>query len=634
MFIVKLQGRLGNQLWQYAFGQYLTKTCGKKVVYDVSCVKHQSFRHFLLPKVLKSKVSTVDVSSPLWRKRIREFFTFQELQLFTFNKKLQGAENNTLFDGYFQHHKYLAPIETQLKDALLPLKIAKQFRTLKQTHALIALHIRRGDYVTNQRISGVHGNCSIAYYKQALEEMRKKVKNPYVLIFSDDIAWAEKNLSLDMPHEYVQSTESAKSTIADFNLMRFCDHFIIANSSFSWLAAWFGSTKNSQVITPYFFNFRHNAKTRQPSPPRWKPLPHNFVQTKPKTSQASIIIPVYNVQAYLARCLESVCNQSLEDIEIIVVNDCSPDNSEKIVLEYQQRDPRIVYIKHKKKLGLGGARNTGIRHAKSDWLLFVDSDDWIHKDMAKTMLEKAKQHKVKVVECGIMDASGQGGLASQYSLPIVEDTVIEDSFYHFCYQKMPYIFSMPWNKLWHRSLLIDNKVYFSKHAFRDYVAITPLLLYHAKKMLVMPKSYCFYFRGSIDNITNAQSSIKRLSHLSILRKRIISHMQAYTKNDLSIEKACTNHIQGIANFEFKRSMQYISQPEHKLFLKEYLKQYGEYGIHAITEGIHNKIQELSKNRWYKFGQLPKKEKIKFLLRFGGKKILQKAKASLRKILKI
>ena len=100
----------------------------------------------------------------------------------------------------------------------------------------------------------------------------------------------------------------------------------------------------------------------------------------------SIIIPVYNTEPYLRECLDSIINQTFKDIEIIIVNDCSPDNSESIILEYQAKDPRVKYIKHQQNLGLGGARNTGIITSTGEWITFVDSDDYIDLNTYEEML--------------------------------------------------------------------------------------------------------------------------------------------------------------------------------------------------------------------------------------------------------
>lgn len=95
-------------------------------------------------------------------------------------------------------------------------------------------------------------------------------------------------------------------------------------------------------------------------------------------SKISIIIPVYNVSLYLRKCITSAINQTLKDIEIILINDCSPDPlDDKICTEYANSDNRIKYLRHIKNKGLGGARNTGLENANGDYIWFIDSDDFI-----------------------------------------------------------------------------------------------------------------------------------------------------------------------------------------------------------------------------------------------------------------
>ena len=98
-------------------------------------------------------------------------------------------------------------------------------------------------------------------------------------------------------------------------------------------------------------------------------------------AKVSIIIPVYNVESYLRRCLDSVVNQTLKDIEIILVNDGSTDGSLAICEEYAKNDDRIKIITRKNG-GLSAARNTGLDNATSEYIGFIDSDDWVDKPLS------------------------------------------------------------------------------------------------------------------------------------------------------------------------------------------------------------------------------------------------------------
>lgn len=100
----------------------------------------------------------------------------------------------------------------------------------------------------------------------------------------------------------------------------------------------------------------------------------------------SVIVPIYNVEPYLARCINSIVNQTFRDLEIILVNDGSTDNSLSICREYEKEDERIVVIDQRNK-GLSGARNTGIDKSTGDYIFFVDSDDWIHPRSLEILME-------------------------------------------------------------------------------------------------------------------------------------------------------------------------------------------------------------------------------------------------------
>lgn len=115
----------------------------------------------------------------------------------------------------------------------------------------------------------------------------------------------------------------------------------------------------------------------------------------------SVIVPVYNVEKYLGKCLDSILDQTFEDFEIILVEDCSTDNSKKICGEYAGRDGRIRCIYQEKNGGLGKARNTGIVNARGKYLMFVDSDDYIDSRMLEVLYENITQNGADVASCGV-----------------------------------------------------------------------------------------------------------------------------------------------------------------------------------------------------------------------------------------
>ena len=118
-----------------------------------------------------------------------------------------------------------------------------------------------------------------------------------------------------------------------------------------------------------------------------------------KEVKVSIILPIYNVEKYLDRCMDSLLNQTLKDIEIIMVDDGSPDNCPQMCDEYAKKDSRVKVV-HKKNGGLGFARNSGLDIANGEYVAFVDSDDYVGLDMYKTLYDRAEADKCDAVFCG------------------------------------------------------------------------------------------------------------------------------------------------------------------------------------------------------------------------------------------
>ena len=114
----------------------------------------------------------------------------------------------------------------------------------------------------------------------------------------------------------------------------------------------------------------------------------------------SLIIPVYNVERYLRECLDSAVGQTLQDIEIIVVNDASPDNSQQIIADYAARDARIVALAHEHNRGLGAARNTGLERSRGEYIMFLDSDDTMEPNSCELLYRKICEHQADIVVAG------------------------------------------------------------------------------------------------------------------------------------------------------------------------------------------------------------------------------------------
>lgn len=167
----------------------------------------------------------------------------------------------------------------------------------------------------------------------------------------------------------------------------------------------------------------------------------------------SVIVPVYNVEEYLNRCVDSILAQTYQNLEIILVDDGTKDNCDKICDDYAAKDPRIKVI-HKENGGLSSARNAGIDIARGEYLGFVDSDDWIEPEMYEHMLKTARKYDVKLVCAGRYDFSSRRNEKTVGLCPEREEVItgMELLGRVFTWNRCD---SAAWDKLYHRSLFAE-----------------------------------------------------------------------------------------------------------------------------------------------------------------------------------
>ena len=176
--------------------------------------------------------------------------------------------------------------------------------------------------------------------------------------------------------------------------------------------------------------------------------------------KVSVIVPVYNVEEYLAPCLDSLVKQTLQDIEIIVVNDGSPDNSQEIIDRYVKKYPNLVKAMIKENGGQASARNMALEIAKGEYINFVDSDDWVRIDMYENMYKKAKEEDADIVVCNTTD--------------YYEDYAVYHKPAEFT-NKLKQTPS-PCNKLFKRSFIGDLRFPEGKMWYEDFTFVTELLM--------------------------------------------------------------------------------------------------------------------------------------------------------------
>ncbi len=216
--------------------------------------------------------------------------------------------------------------------------------------------------------------------------------------------------------------------------------------------------------------------------------------------KAAVIIPVYNVEKYLGKCIESAMNQSERDIEIILVDDGSTDASPEICDGYSMRDDRIKVI-HQENAGLGGARNTGIRAAAADWLFFLDSDDYLDEETIEKALEAGEKHGADMVIFGIRSVDEKG-----FALASLIDG-IEKNRPLSLNEKKDMLISLPaaCNKAYKRMLFMESGIAFPAGVWYEDIRTTLKLMLFTEKIVYIPEVLYNYLsrEGSITKNINA-----------------------------------------------------------------------------------------------------------------------------------
>lgn len=212
--------------------------------------------------------------------------------------------------------------------------------------------------------------------------------------------------------------------------------------------------------------------------------------------KVSVIVPIYNVEKYLEKCINSLLSQTLEDIQIILVNDGSKDNSGNIAKEYEKNNKdRVIYVE-KENGGLSDARNYGLKYATGDFIAFLDSDDYIEKNAYEEMYNKAIEENADYVECDFI-----------WEFP---NKIRVDKQYPYKNKKemLSFVRVVAWNKLIKRQLITDNNLEFPKGLRYEDIEFTYKLIPFVNKFAYVDKPFIHYVQreGSIANVQNERTA--------------------------------------------------------------------------------------------------------------------------------
>lgn len=306
----------------------------------------------------------------------------------------------------------------------------------------------------------------------------------------------------------------------------------------------------------------------------------------------SIIVPVYKVEKYLKECIESIQRQTYKDIEIILVDDGSPDKCGEICDEYAKRDNRIKVI-HKENGGLSDARNAGIQVAIGKYIAFIDSDDYIEETYIELLYNAIIENRVSISQCGINKVNEK----SQFIKNVGEK---EEKVYT-SQQMMEELYNgkweniVTWNKLYLKSLFSDIK--FPKGKIHEDEFTTYKLIFKAENLVIIDK-FLYNYRQNTNSITGSKYNIKRLDIIEAFQERMeflerIGEIDLYNRTlIITLDLIRKNYV---------KVKKYIHN-SHKL-QKELLKKYKI--IYIKAKKIDNvQLNEKIKNEiFYKFPSL-------------------------------
>lgn len=214
----------------------------------------------------------------------------------------------------------------------------------------------------------------------------------------------------------------------------------------------------------------------------------------------SVLVPIYNVEKYIERCARSIFEQAYENLEIIFVNDCTPDNSvgvlRKVLAEYPNRIAQTQIINHEKNLGLAGARLTGLKTSTGKYIQNIDSDDYIDKNMISDMVALAEQENADITICDFMYVYTNKKEHIYVNPPLDPLSCLECVL-------VGIVHSSVCNKLIRRDLFINNRIHqFVGLDLREDFSVLYKLVYYCKRIAYLPKAYYYYRQNALSMVNN------------------------------------------------------------------------------------------------------------------------------------
>ena len=330
----------------------------------------------------------------------------------------------------------------------------------------------------------------------------------------------------------------------------------------------------------------------------------SWEETKMK-HEFSVIIPVYNTELFLRKCVESVLRQTYQSYEVIIVNDGSTDRSKEIAEAYGEGYAQIQVITQENK-GLGGARNTGIDAACGDYLVFLDSDDYIREDMLEVLHGALQSTKPDVVAYDAYMVDLNGVICNRSTLRVY-DTSRENLSGKDLLMMEP----TSCLKIYRRELFQGGKIYFPESLWYEDFATIPRVALYAQKVTYL-KEPLYYYVQNPDSITHSKYSERMMEIMTAFDcvLRYYKEVGKFTEYYSELEWNCFLHVLYYSAFRLLRSTYRIKEMRR---LEDYCANiFGEYSHNCYVEQNKNSrylMKEIAQRRYWKFYIALQKEKL-------------------------
>ncbi len=274
-------------------------------------------------------------------------------------------------------------------------------------------------------------------------------------------------------------------------------------------------------------------------------------------SLISVIVPIYKVEEYLDRCLESIVNQSYKNLEIILVDDGSPDSCPKICDEWAKKDIRIKVI-HKENGGLSDARNAGLSIAQGEYISFIDSDDWINIHFFEVMFNTMTAEKSDIIQCEKLDTTKNNGEYLQQVDTFNLTTVTDEQAISMliCENKFKQVV---WNKLYKKQIIVKP---FVKGVINEDEFWTYKIISEADRITYIDAKLYYYFSRP-GSIMGKGYSLKRLDGLMALIERHNYICEQYP----SLKDISNNSVYGACMFHYQMIVKNIKDRNKTNYLR-------------------------------------------------------------------